>query len=232
MLQEHQRLLSDLARKYQVQPRFLVALWGIESNYGNNTGKVPILSALATLAYDARRSEFFRGELLTALKILDAGQLTKEQMFGSWAGAMGQLQFMPSTFLRYAVDGNADGRIDLWNTKEDYLASAANYLHQAGWQAGQTWGRVVDAPASLKRSQLGLEHQKPLSRWQALGVRLPNGQSLPDADRSASLLIPDESVDQAFLVYTNYRVLMKWNRAHSFALSVGMLADRIAGAGE
>ncbi len=228
LLKEHHTLFNKIAKKYQVQPHYLVALWGIETNFGRNTGKVPIFSALATLAFDARRSEYFRQELVNALRILDSGKVSKTQFFGSWAGAMGNLQFMPSTFLGFAVDGNADGQIDLWNSREDYLSSAANYLHKSGWQWRYRWGREVRVPQNVDLKHLGLEYRTSLASWRKDGVRLKNGQDLPGNKLPASLIMPEGSDGDAFLVYENYRVLMKWNRAHSFALAVGMLAERIA----
>jgi len=231
LLLENRPLLRKIAAKYRVQPHYLVALWGIESEFGRHTGKVPILSALATLAYDARRSAYFRQELLNALRILDSGRLTKDRLIGSWAGAIGNLQFMPSTFLGFAVDGNGDGLIDLWNTPEDYLASAANYLHESGWHWRQRWGREVKVPSSLIDSQIGLETSATLRSWQKRGVRLINGRDLPRAGFPGSLVLPEGRAGKAFLVYDNYRVLMKWNKAHSFAIAVGRLADRIAAGG-
>lgn len=227
MLKQNRSLLNRIAEKYQVQPRFLVALWGIETNYGRNTGKVPVFSALATMAYDARRSSYFRMELLNALRILDSGQLTKEQMLGSWAGAMGQLQFMPSTFLNYAVDGNGDGRIDLWKTREDYLASAANYLNKSGWQWRQKWGREVSIPEGFAASGPDLDSQLSLETWQKYGIKLKNGGNLPASEMAATLIMPEGIKGDAYLVYDNYWVLRTWNKAHSFALAVGMLADRL-----
>ncbi len=230
MLAEHRQLLMRIARKYQVQPRFIVALWGIETYYGRHTGKVPIIAALVTLAYDGRRSDYFRRELFNALKIVDAGHIGHAQMVGSWAGAMGQVQFMPSSFLGYAVDGNADGRIDLWQTREDYLSSAANYLAKMGWQGNRTWGREVRVPQSFNPDLVGLERSAALRSWQRKGIRLTDGADLPNAKLSASLLQPEGAAGRSFLVYRNYRTLLKWNRAHSFAIAVGLLADRL-GAG-
>lgn len=229
MLVEHELLLGHIADKYGVQPRFIVALWGIETYYGRHTGKVPIIDALVTLAYDGRRSDYFRGELLNALKIIDAGHISAEQMIGSWAGAMGQVQFMPSSFLNYAVDGNADGRIDLWQTREDYLSSAANYLAKMGWQENQTWGREVKVPQRIDSKLIGMEKSASLRSWQKSGVRLVDGRDLPAGDIKASLLQPEGQAGRSFLVYENYRAIMKWNRAHSFALAVGMLADQLGG---
>jgi membrane-bound lytic murein transglycosylase B len=230
LLLEHSRLLTKISKKYDVQPRFIVALWGIETYYGRHTGKVPIIDALVTLAYDGRRSDYFRGELFNALKIIDAGHIGHARMVGSWAGAMGQVQFMPSSFLGYAVDGNADGRIDLWQTREDYLSSAANYLAKMGWQGNRNWGREVRVPKPFNKELLGLKQSASLRSWQSRGVRLSNGADLPDAGLSASLLQPEGAAGRSFLVYENYRTLMKWNRAHSFAIAVGLLADQL-GAG-
>lgn len=227
MLAENRELLNSIARKYQVQPRFIVALWGIETYYGKHTGKVPIIDALVTLSYDGRRSEYFRRELLNALKIIDAGHISYQQMKGSWAGAMGQVQFMPSSFLNFAVDGNNDGRIDLWQTPEDYLSSAANYLAKMGWQDDRTWGREVKVPKDFDFELGGMEKSAFLSAWQKYGVRQLNGNNLPKVTVRASLIQPEGERGRTFLVYDNYRALMKWNRAHSFALTVGMLSDRI-----
>ncbi len=231
MLKENRMLLHRISRQYRVQPHYLVALWGIETNYGRNTGKVPILSALATLAYDARRSAYFSRELLNVLHMLQSEKVQKQQLVGSWAGAMGQHQFMPSTFLGFAVDGDGDGRIDLWNNKADSLASAANYLHSSGWQWRHRWGREVRLPKQLATGEFKDDSQAPLAAWQRRGVRLKNGADLPKSNLAASLVLPEGQDGPAFLVYENYRVLMKWNRAHSFALAVGMLADRIAAKG-
>ena len=229
LLLENSAIFFQVAKKYQVQPRFLLALWGIETNFGVHNGKVPVIDALVTLAYDGRRSHYFRSELLAALKILDQGHINYEQMKGSWAGAMGQVQFMPSSFLQYAVDGNGDGRINLWNTREDYLSSAANYLAKSGWDQNYTWGREVAFPKNLSADYFGLKQQRPMSEWQKLGVRTIENKNLPKTQITASLVQPDGPQGRAFLVYENYRVLMKWNRAHRFAIAVGSLADRIGG---
>jgi len=225
-LAENRQLLTRIGNKYGVQPRFIVALWGIETYYGKHTGKVPIIDALVTLAYDGRRSKYFRKELLNALKIIDAGHIDYARMKGSWAGAMGQVQFMPSSFLNYAVDGNNDDRIDLWQTPEDYLSSAANYLAKMGWQDKQTWGREVKLPNGFDSGLFNGE-RLPLSEWQKKGVRRLNGTALPQVDIVATMIQPEGNGRRAFLVYANYDALMKWNRAHSFALAVGMLADEL-----
>lgn len=227
LLRKHRRLLDRIARRYPVLPRYLVALWGIESDFGRHQGNIPVIQALATLAYDGRRSEYFRGELLDALRILDAGHITLDKLRGSWAGAMGQLQFMPSTFLHYAVDQSGDGRIDIFTDEADVLASAANYLAKSGWQRGRLWGREVRLPKAFDRSLLGMEQRFSLKRWRQLGVRKADGGRLLRSEMEASLIQPEGKEGRAFLVYQNYRVLRTWNRSHSFALAVGLLADKL-----
>jgi len=226
MLRRYPTWLGRVERKYGVQRRFIVALWGIESGYGRHTGKLPVIPALVTLAFDTRRGEYFRKELLEALRIIDAGQIPLKQMQGSWAGAMGHFQFMPSSYRHYAVDGDGDGRIDLWNSIPDALSSAANYLAQAGWQDDQTWGRPVRLPKGFDRTLAGLKTRLTLARWQSLGVRTISGQALPRRNLQASLIMPDGDGGPAYLVYDNFRVLLRWNRANTFAIAVGTLADR------
>jgi membrane-bound lytic murein transglycosylase B len=228
VLRRYQTWLGRIERQYGVQKRFIVALWGIESSYGRNTGNLPVIPALVTLAYDARRGDYFRKELLDALHILDAGHIPLAQMQGSWAGAMGLFQFMPSSFRHYAVDADGDGRIDIWNSIPDALASAANYLAKAGWQYDQTWGRPVNLPKHFDYSLAGLETQLSLSRWQQLGVRRSNGQSLPRRNLQASLIVPDGPGGPAYMVYSNFRALRRWNRSNAFAVAVGTLADSYA----
>ena len=228
MLQDYPTWLGRIERKYKVQRRFIVALWGIESNYGRHTGKHPVIPALVTLAYDTRRGEYFRKELLAALKILDDGHVSLSRMKGSWAGAMGPFQFMPSSYQHYAVDADGDGRINIWGSVPDALASAANYLAKAGWKNDQTWGRSVKLTKKLDSSQTGLDARLPLSRWQALGVRRSNGRALPRRNLKASLILPDGPAGSAYLVYSNFRALRRWNRSNSFAVTVGTLADSYA----
>ncbi len=227
LLAEHRDLLEPIGRKYGVPPRFIVALWGIETNFGQYLGGFPVIASLATLAYDGRRSAYFRQELLHALRILQDGHITPEAMMGSWAGAMGQSQFMPSSFVNYAVDHDGDGRRDIWGTQGDVFASAANYLAQAGWRAGETWGRQVTLPAGFDHALTGLEVKKTLAEWQALGLRRVNGSNLPQADISGSVVLPGGEGGPAYLVYNNYRTIMRWNRSFYFATSVGLLADGI-----
>ena len=227
LLAEHRDLLEPIGRKYGVPRRFIVALWGIETNFGQYLGGFPVIASLATLAYDGRRSAYFRQELLQALRILEDGHITPEAMMGSWAGAMGQSQFMPSSFVNYAVDHDGDGRRDIWGTQGDVFASAANYLAQAGWRAGETWGRRVTLPAGFDHSLTGLEMKKTLAEWQALGLRRADGSDLPQADISGSVVLPGGKGGPAYLVYNNYRTIMRWNRSFYFATSVGLLADGI-----
>ncbi len=229
MLRVHRAPLQRVAAHYGVPERFIVALWGIETSYGRFLGGFPVIGALATLAYDGRRSAYFRKELLNALQILEEGHIAPGDMMGSWAGAMGQSQFMPSSFVRYAVDFDGDGRRDIWTTRIDVFASAANYLTQAGWQTGETWGRRVRLPAGFDSALTGLETAKPLAEWQALGVRREDGTDLPRTDMNGSIVLPGGEGGPAYLAYNNYRSIMRWNRSTYFATAVGLLADRIAG---
>ncbi len=227
MLSRYRTWLGRIERQYRVQRRFIVALWGIESNYGRHAGKRSVIQSLATLAFDGRRGAYFRKELIEALKILDDGHVSLSRMKGSWAGAMGPFQFMPSSYSHYAVDADGDGRINIWGSIPDALASAANYLAKAGWKNDQTWGRPVKLPKKIDYSMAGLETRLPLSRWQALGVRRSNGRTLPRRNLQASLIIPDGPVEPAYLIYSNFRALRRWNRSNSFAVTVGTLADAL-----
>jgi len=228
-LRENKELLEAAAKKYGVQPRFIVALWGIETDFGRVTGGFKVVDALVTLAYDGRRSAYFRKELFNALKILNEGHIAPADMMGSWAGAMGQCQFMPSSFLRFAQDSNDDGHKNIWTDKSDVFASAANYLSSSGWKGDQTWGRPVELPEGFDLSLAGLKVRKPLSEWQNLGIRRLGGRDLPTRDLSASLVLGDGKKGPAFLVYNNYRTILKWNRSTYFAVAVGTLADRMVG---
>ncbi len=223
-LAENRALLSEIGRRYGVQPRFIVALWGIETNFGQSAGRFPVIATLATLAYDGRRSAFFRHELINALKIVDQDHIDPKEMLGSWAGAMGQSQFMPSSFLNFAVSYRGDGRRDIWHRREDVFASIANYLAQNGWRGDQTWGRLVRVPAGFDPALIGPSVKKPLSAWRKLGVRRSDGGPLPARNLEASLLRPGDD-EPAVLIYDNFRVLMKWNSSSYFASAVGLLAD-------
>lgn len=229
LLHEHRALLQEIGDKYGVPPGVMVALWGMETDFGNVTGNFPVLAALATLAYDGRRSDLFRRELLAALKIVDAGHVRPDAMTGSWAGAMGQNQFMPSSFLQYAVDYNGDGRRDIWTTLADVFASTAHYLARSGWQARATWGHRVVLPAGFEIPSNSDQMHKSPTAWHALGVRRADGGVLPDGPEPVLLVLPGGATGPAFLVYQNYQVLLKWNRSTYFALTVGQFADQLGG---
>jgi len=224
---ENHALLVRVAKKFRVQPHFIVAFWGIESDFGRLTGNYSVIGALATLAYDGRRAQFFRRELLDALRILNAGHITPETMTGSWAGAMGQTQFMPSTFMNYAVDFDNDGKIDIWNNVADAFASAANYLHSIGWEGQQSWGREVKLPKKFDLSLVNLDNKKTVQEWRKLHIKRIDGGQLPDSQLLASLVQPDGPEGRTYLVYKNYRMILNWNRSHVFAVAVGSLSDRI-----
>jgi membrane-bound lytic murein transglycosylase B len=229
-LSRHKTLLADVSQRYGVGERFIVALWGIETSFGQRTGKFPVIDAVATLAYDGRRSRFFRKELFHALQILEARHISAEEMLGSWAGAMGQFQFMPSSFQSYAVDYEGDGCIDIWNNLGDAFASAANYLSRSGWVKDQIWGREVRLPEPFDPALIGLNVRKHLSEWHEMGLVLVDGRNLPSKpDLSASVVAPDGIKGRTFVVYNNYRVFLRWNRSHYFAVAASTLADRIAG---
>jgi membrane-bound lytic murein transglycosylase B len=227
-LAENRVLLDGIWRRFNVEPRFIVALWGIESDFGKVMGNYAVVSALATLAYDGRRSSYFRGELISALRIIDQGNIRADNMMGSWAGAMGQCQFMPSTFLGYAVDYDGDGRRDIWNDRADVLASIANYIARLGWRGGEGWGRVVMLPAGFDPRYTGLEVKRPTGEWSRLGVRGIDAGPLAVREGEASLVVPDGAGGPAFLVYDNFRTIMKWNKSTYFAAAVGYLADSMA----
>lgn len=228
----HRDLLARVAKRYGVPAGMIVALWGIESDFGRATGGFPVIAALASLAYGGRRAAFFRGELIAALKVLDGSGMTAAQMSGSWAGAMGQCQFMPSTYLRYAVSWTGEGRPDIWGDPADVFASTANYLSSLGWKSDELWGREVDATRPIPDDQLGLGLRKTVREWGRLGVRRADGHPLPASAIQASLIRPaaspgDQGLNPLYLAYDNFRVLTTWNRSTYFAISAGTLADRI-----
>jgi membrane-bound lytic murein transglycosylase B len=226
-LSENWTLLERVRQRFNVQPRFIVALWGIESGFGKVMGSYSVVSALATLAYDGRRSAYFRAELIAALRILDQGHIHPDAMLGSWAGAMGQCQFMPSTFLNYAVDFDGDGRRDIWNDRADALGSIANYIARLGWHGDEGWGRQVLVPNDFDTRLAGLETKRPVSEWQRMGLRAADASPLATREAEASLVMPDGSAGPAMLVYDNFRAIMKWNKSTFFAASVGLLADSL-----
>ena len=228
-LADYRPILLKVQASFGVQPRFIVALWALESDYGRITGGYPVVGALATLAYSGSRKSMFRHELLDALQILDEKDVTLAGMTGSWAGAMGQCQFMPSSFRRFAVDFDGSGRRDIWTNEADVFASIANYLSSLHWRPDQTWGREVNLPRGLQKKLAGSTKARPLAEWKRVGVHNVDGSDLPALPVSASLVMPDGPSGSAYLVYANYEVVMKWNHSNYFATSVGLLADRIGG---
>ena len=229
LLRQYAVLLEEVRQSYGVQPHYLVSFWAIESNYGRATGGFSVLQALATLAFDPRRADFFRTELLTALKIIDDGHIAVDNMSGSWAGAMGQLQFLPSVFARYGIDGDNDGKIDIWNSLPDIFHSAANFLSQSGWRGDERWGREVLLPSNFDFSLTGTRTRKPLQEWNDLGIIQINGLPIPVANMQASVILPAGAGGPAFLTYANFRATMVYNPSTFYALTVGHLADRYTG---
>lgn len=230
LIAQHRDELKWVETTFGVAPQYVVALWGIETNFGSNTGGFKVIDSLATLAWEGRRASFFKSELLKALKIIDEGHITAAAMKGSWAGAMGQNQFMPSSFFNFAVDADGDGHKDIWNTRLDVFASTANYLYKSGWTHGQRWGRRVSTPKSFPAELIGPKITKPLSYWKSLGVMDVSGNPLPDDDVSSSIVAPDGLGGETWVVYSNYQTIMSWNRSTYFATSVGLLADAMASA--
>ena len=228
LLKEHRDLLRRVSAKYGVPARFLIALWGLESNFGDSVGSFPVIDALATLAHDDRRGPFFREQLFAALQIVEQGHQTPSQMKGSWAGGMGQVQLMPTSFLSNAVDYDGDGRKDIWSSLPDAFASAATYLKRMGWRAGETWGREVRLPPELARDKAELATTRSLADWRSLGVKRIDGRALPVAEMRGSIVLPGRKNHHAFLVYSNFHTIMNWNRSTFFAISVGALADEIS----
>jgi len=241
LYKENQDVLEKVAKEYGVQARFIVALWGLESNFGKIQGGHSVIASLVTLAFDGRRETMYKNQLWAALDILKEGHITLDKFKGSWAGAMGQTQFMPTSFNAYAVDYNGDGRKDIWTTEEDAFASIANYLKQAGWNDDLTWGRQVKLPEGfdnaniLKRGtktrsqwlEYWKDSERSLADWQSIGVRKMDGSDLPNVDVTAAMVMPDDVNGRMYLAYDNYKALMHWNRSYYFATSVGYLSDRI-----
>lgn len=233
LLEEHRELLESITRETGVPPHYLLAFWGMETNFGSYFGRMPIPDALTTLACDERRSDYFTGELMNALKILDRGDIEPERMKGSWAGAMGHMQFMPSVYLRHAVDADGSGRVDLWESIPDAMTSAGNFLEDLGWNRGERWGREILLPEGFDyHVAQGRNEKRTLSEWRDMGLTDAFGNPLPDLDMEAALLLPSGHEGPAFVVYDNFHVIMGWNRSEFYALAVGHLADRIAGGGE
>ncbi len=219
LLQEHQATF---------QQHIIVAFWGLETNYGSNTGNLNLVQSLATLGFDDRRSAFFTTQLLALLKLIDDSKIPADAR-GSWAGAMGNVQFMPTNVAAYGVDADDDGEIGLWDNKADIFASAANFLQQIGWHRGERWGREVTIPNAFDYQLANLSTKKTVNEWQALGVRTATKEDLPNSTMSASLVLPMGYNGPAFLAYRNFRAILRWNHSILYALSVGHLSDRLAG---
>ena len=221
-------LFQDLEAKYNVPFNYLVAFWGMETNFGQIFGNYQVVDALTTLSYDTRRPKFFREELYQALKIIDTWDIDYTKMEGSWAGAMGHFQFMPSTFNAYAIDYNGDGKIDIWHSFEDAVASAANYLQQAGWKKGEPWGMEVSLPWNFDYALTGRHIKKTAAFWKKIGVKPVRGAKLPqDGESLWAVIVPEGKKGKAFLVGQNFDVIMKWNKSENYALAIGILADYI-----
>lgn len=227
-LKKNASLLSKTSEKYGVPAYVIVAFLGLESNYGNYMGSESLIRSLATLAYDKRRSKFFTRELIAVLKLMDKKTIPFDAT-GSWAGAMGAVQFMPTNVIAYGVDANNDGKVDLWNEKADIYASAANFLNKLGWKKGEKWGREALIPKNFDYQLTGLNNEKTVNEWAALGVRRGNNSNLPKSNFKASLIVPMGHRGPAFLVYRNFDTIMGWNRSILYALSVAYLSDRLNG---
>jgi membrane-bound lytic murein transglycosylase B len=225
---DNRALLDSIAARFQVSPRVIVAVWGLETNYGGFTGSFNVVEALATLAWEGRRAAFFRKELLAALRILEQGDVTPEQMRGSYAGAMGHPQFMPTSFERLAVDFDGDGRRDIWGNRADALASIANYLARHGWREDERWGREVTLPAGFDPGAAGRDNRKPLREWVDLGIAAADGPDLSPLDIDTAILLPGGAGGQAFAVYGNFNVIRRYNPSDYYALVIGLLSDRVS----
>ena len=232
LYEKHRELLNRLQREYGVPAHYLLSFWGLETNYGSYFGSIRTTDALATLACDPRRTSFFSDEFIAAIKIVAAGDVELERMRGSWAGAIGHVQFLPSVFLKFAVDGDGDGRRDLWGSIPDALASAANFLRGIDWQRDLRWGREVRLPQNFDYGLAGRDQKRSLTEWVGLGITDAYGGALPGLDIKAAVLVPAGHRGPVFLVYDNFEVIMRWNRSEYYAISVGRLADRIAGSVE
>jgi lytic murein transglycosylase len=228
-LAEHAATLAKVEQAYGVDAATVVAVWGVESNYGRTFGKKPLLQSLATLSCAGRRQDFFRGELFATIRLLQSGDLRAEGLVGSWAGAFGHTQFMPSTYARIAVDGDGDGRRDLVGSIPDALASTANYLKRSGWQSGQPWGHEVTLPKGFDSAVNGRQARRPLSAWIEAGITRADGETLVASDRPAALLLPAGKSGPAFLVFRNYDAIFSYNAAESYALAISLLSDRLRG---
>jgi membrane-bound lytic murein transglycosylase B len=220
--QQNRALFSRVRDRFAVDPGVITGIWGLESSFGTGMGDFHVVEALATLAWEGRRAGFFRGELIAALRILEHGDVTPARMLGSYAGAMGQPQFMPSSYLRYAVDFEGNGRRDIWTSKPDVLASIANYLAQSGWRDGDPWGQAVSVPSTVAAGE-----RRTVGEWARLGLRSADGRPLPRADMQATLVQPDGAGGAAFLAYPNFQAIRRYNPSDFYALAVGLLGDSV-----
>ena len=224
-------VLNSIQSQYSVDAQIVAAIWGVESFFGTRRGTIPVISSLTTLAYDGRRAAFFEQQLVAALKILQAGDVTPNRMVGSWAGAMGHTQFIPTSYLAYAVDFTGDGRRDIWgDDPTDSLASTANYLHKSGWTLGQPWGVEVILPPGFNTALAGRGKGRSPSDWAAMGVRAATGGIVPNHG-GASILLPAGPTGPAFMIFNNFNVIARYNNAENYILGVGYLSDRIIGGG-
>lgn len=223
--EKNKALLEDIGIAYGVDPCFVASFWGMETSYGTYMGNFPVIKSLATLAYDSNRPEFFRKELLIALHILKDGHVSLANFKGEWAGASGQPQFLPSSWIQYAVDYDGDGRRDIWQSRPDALASIANYMKKNGWQTGQPWAIHVKLPAHFDNNLQGKAIVKPVSEWNAMGVRTENGQPLPHQNLQASIVQPNGG--PVFLAFPNYKMILRYNNSIYYAGAIGYLADKI-----
>lgn len=226
---ENADLLRRIEARYKVAPSVIVAIWGVETNYGGNTGGFGVVEALATLAWEGRRAAYFRNELMSALRILNDRHTSADRMRGSWAGAMGQPQFMPSNFERLAVDFDGDGKRDIWDSRADALASIAHYFQRNGWRHGEAWGLEVRPPAGFSASSADTETRRPLRDFARMGFRKPDGSPLPSSDLESQIVLPARgNGGQIFLGHHNLRVIRRYNTPVNYGLSVGLLSDRVA----
>ena len=225
--QQNRALLSQVEGRYNVDPGVITGIWGLESSFGAGMGDFHVIEALATLAWDGRRTKFFRGELMAALRIIEQGDITPQRMMGSYAGAMGQPQFMPSSFLAYAVDFDGQGKRDIWTSKADVFGSIANYLARSGWRGGESWGQPVTLSAGFDRVATGRDNRRPVSEWLRLGVQPTSGRPLARGDAQAAVVMPDGPGGEAFLVYANFTAIRRYNPSDFYALAVGLLGDAL-----
>ncbi|GAC28784.1 membrane-bound lytic murein transglycosylase B [Glaciecola pallidula DSM 14239 = ACAM 615] len=227
-LTKNKNFLAELTKRYGIPGHYLLAFWGLETNFGNYKGKMSTLDSLATLACDPRRSDYFTGELMLALKLMDRESLSKEQMIGSWAGAMGHTQFMPTAYTKYAIDGDGDGKADLWNSEKDALTSAANFLNKLGWKPGLRWGREVLLPSDFNYANV-TNKKKPISHWADLHITKADGTTVGQSDIPSKLIVPAGYKGPAFLTYHNFNIILRWNNSEFYGIAVGQLANRILG---